>query len=151
MAAPLLHFEDFHEGQAFDLGTYHVTREEILDFAHEFDPQPFHVDEHAANSSVLGGTAASGWHNCAILMRMTCNGYLNRTAGLGSSGMDEVKWLKPVYPGETLSATMTVASCRRSASRPELGILICRWELLGPGGEKKIEVSGVNFVKVRGS
>lgn len=145
----LLHYEDFHEGQTFDLGTYLVTREEILDFAHEFDPQPFHVDEARANSSVLGGTAASGWHNCAILMRMICNGYLNRSAGMGSSGIDEVKWLKPVYPGETLRGTMKVVSRRVSSKRPEMGILVCRWELFNEAGEKKIEETGVNFMRVR--
>lgn len=148
---PLLHFEDFHPGQTIDLGAYLVTRDEILEFAHEFDPQPFHVNETSANASVLGGTAASGWHNCAILMRLICNGYLNRTAGLGSPGMDEVKWLKPVYPGETLRGEMTVLAARRSQKQPERGILTCRWDLTGPDGERKIEITGVNFVKARAS
>jgi len=144
-----LHYEDFTEGRVFDLGTYQVTRDEVIAFASEFDPQPFHLDEAAAKSSVLGGLSASGWHNCAIMMRMICDGYLNDAAGMGSSGMDEVKWLKPVYAGETLTGTMTVVARRVSSKRPEMGILTCRWELFNLAGEKKVEQTGVNFMRVR--
>lgn len=147
--AELLHYEDFHVGQVIPLGPYVVTREEVLDFAHEFDPQDFHLDEEAARASVLGGLAASGWHSCAMLMRMLCDGYLNRSAGLGSPGLSEVKWLKPVLVGETLSGTMTVLSTRKSKSRPELGILDCRWELVNDRREKKLEQTGINFMRVR--
>ncbi len=145
----MLHYEDFHEGQSFDLGTYHVSREEIIGFAREFDPQPFHLDEEAAKSSVLGGLAASGWHNCAILMRMICNGYLNNSAGMGSSGIDDVKWMKPVFADETLTGTMTVLSKRVSSKRPEMGILKCHWQLRNLAGEVKVEQTGVNFMRVR--
>jgi len=145
----MLYYEDFTEGRVFDLGTYLVTRDEVIGFAREFDPQPFHLDEAAAKSSVLGGLSASGWHNCAILMRMICDGYLNDAAGMGSSGMDEVKWLKPVYAGETLTGTMTVVTRRVSARRPEMGILTCRWELFNLAGERKVEQTGVNFMRVR--
>jgi len=145
----MLYYEDFTEGRVFDLGTYLVTRDEVIGFAREFDPQPFHLDEAAAKSSVLGGLSASGWHNCAILMRMICDGYLNDAAGMGSSGMDEVKWLKPVYAGETLTGTMTVVARRVSSKRPEMGILTCRWELFNLAGEKKVEQTGVNFMRVR--
>lgn len=144
-----MHYEDFTEGRVFDLGTYQVTRDEVIAFASEFDPQPFHLDEAAAKSSVLGGLSASGWHNCAIMMRMICDGYLNDAAGMGSSGMDEVKWLKPVYAGETLTGTMTVVARRVSSKRPEMGILTCRWELFNLAGEKKVEQTGVNFMRVR--
>jgi acyl dehydratase len=145
----LLHYEDFHVGQVFPLGPYAVTREEILDYAREFDPQDFHLDEDAANASVLGGLAASGWHSCAMVMRMICDGYLNRSAGMGSPGLSEVKWLKPVLSGETLTGTMTVLSARISRSRPEMGILDCRWELFNDKGEKKLEQTGINFMRVR--
>ena len=145
----MLHYEDFHKGQSFDLGTYHVSREEIIGFAREFDPQPFHLDEQAAKSSVLGGLAASGWHNCAILMRMICNGYLNNSAGMGSSGIDDVKWMKPVFADETLTGTMTVLSKRVSSKRPEMGILKCHWQLRNLAGEVKVEQTGVNFMRVR--
>lgn len=146
----MLHYEDFHVGQVIPLGPYIVTREEIIAFAAEFDPQPFHMDEEAARNSVLGGLCASGWHSCAMLMRMICDSYLNRSAGMGSSGLDEVKWLKPVYPGETLSGIMTVISRRVSLKRPEMGILVCRWEVFSETGEKKLEETGVNFMRVRG-
>ena len=145
----MLHYEDFSEGQEIALGPYAVTAEEIVAYAREFDPQPFHVDEAAARASLLGGLAASGWHSCAMLMRMMVDAYLGRTAGLGSSGLDEVKWLKPVYAGETLTGKMTVLSKRVSARRPELGVLKCRWELFNERAEKKLEQTGVNFIRVR--
>jgi acyl dehydratase len=145
----LLHYEDFSEGQEIALGPYAVTAEEIVAFAREFDPQPFHLDAAAARTSLLGGLAASGWHSCAMLMRMMADAYLSRAAGLGSSGLDEVKWLKPVYAGETLTGKMTVLSKRISAKRPEMGILQCRWELFNQQTEKKLEQTGVNFIRVR--
>lgn len=145
----MLYYEDFEAGRTFPLGPYPVTREEVISFAREFDPQEFHLDEQAAKASLLGGLAASGWHSCAMLMRMICDGYLNRSAGMGSPGLSEVKWLKPVFAGETLAGTMTVLSRRVSKSRPEMGILECRWELFNGKGEKKVEQTGVNFMRVR--
>jgi acyl dehydratase len=145
----LLHYEDFSEGQEIALGPYAVTAEEIVAYAREFDPQPFHVDEAAAKASLLGGLAASGWHSCAMLMRMMTDAYLGRAASMGSSGLDEVKWLKPVYAGETLTGKMTVLSKRVSAKRPALGILKCRWELFNAAGEKKVEETGMHFIGVR--
>jgi acyl dehydratase len=145
----LLHYEDFSEGQEIALGPYAVTAEEIVAYAREFDPQPFHIDDAAARASLLGGLAASGWHSCAMLMRMMVDAYLGRAAGLGSSGLDEVKWLKPVYAGETLTGKMTVLSKRVSARRPEIGILKCRWELFNEKTERKLEQTGVNFIRVR--
>jgi acyl dehydratase len=145
----LLHYEDFSEGQEIALGPYAVTAEEIVAYAREFDPQPFHVDEVAARTSLLGGLAASGWHSCAMLMRMIADAYLGHAASLGSSGLDEVKWLRPVYAGETLTGKMTVLSKRVSAKRSERGILKCRWELFNEKAEKKLEQTGVNFIKVR--
>ncbi len=148
MPAPL-HYEDFHVGQVFPLGPYPVAREEVLDYAREFDPQDFHLDEEAAQASVLGGLAASGWHSCAMMMRMICDGYLNRSAGMGSPGLSDVKWLKPVLVGETLTGTMTVLKARVSNTRPEMGILECRWEMFNATGEMKMEQTGINFMRVR--
>ncbi len=145
----LLHYEDFTLGCEFPLGPHPVTAEDIIAFASEFDPQRFHLDDAEAKSSVLGGLSASGWHTCAMLMRMLCDSYLNRSAGMGSTGIDEVKWLKPVRAGETLSGKMTVIERRVSAKRPDLGILKCRWDLFNELGEKKIEQVGINFMKVR--
>lgn len=145
----LRHYEDFEVGQVFDLGRYQITAEEIIAFAREFDPQEFHLSEEAAKSSVLGGLAASGWQTCALLVRMATDAYINASAAMGSNGMDEVKWLKPVYAGETLTGTMTVMSKRVSSKRPEMGILKCHWELFNSEGEKKTDMIGVNFMRVR--
>jgi acyl dehydratase len=145
----LLHFEDFTVGESWDLGAYRVTAEEIKGFAREFDPQFFHLDEDRAKSSVLGGLSASGWHTCGILMRLMVDGYLGRTAGMGSPGLDEVKWLKPVYAGETLTGRMTVLAKRQSKSRPEMGLVTMRWEACSAEGETKIDMTGINLIKVR--
>jgi len=145
----LLHYEDFEVGKVIELGRYHVTREEVLEFARAYDPLPFHIDEAAAKASVLGGLCASGWHSCAMLMRMICDGYLHRAAGMGSPGLSEVKWLKPVYVGEILTGRMTVLSRRISSKRPEMGILECRWELFNEAGERKVEQTGINLMRVR--
>lgn len=145
----LLHYEDFTVGESRDLGTYQVTAEEIKSFAREFDPQFFHLDEERAKSSVLGGLSASGWHTCGIVMRMMVDGYLGRTAGMGSPGVNEVKWLKPVYAGEMLRGRMTVLAKRQSQSRPEMGLVTMRWEAQSIKGEIKIDMTGINLIKVR--
>jgi acyl dehydratase len=144
----LLHFEDFSPGQRFPLGPYAVTREDIIAFAEEFDQQPFHLDEDVAKASILGGLCASGWHTCAMIMRMLFDGFLGRAASMGSNGIDEVKWLKPVFAGETLAGAMTVLETRRSAKNPSMGVLKFR-AAIGNGAETKCEMSGVFFVRVR--
>ena len=125
----ILHWEDFEEGRTVSLGEAHVTREEIIAFASEFDPQPFHLDEAAAKDTMLGGLAASGWHSCAMLMRMICDGYLLASTSLGSPGLDEVKWLQPVRPGDTLTGQYTCLETRPSGSRPDVGICKMLYEL----------------------
>jgi acyl dehydratase len=146
----LLHFEDFPVGEVIEYGSYLVSAEEILDFAQEFDPQPFHMDEDAAKASLLGGLSASGWHVCAIIMRMMVDGYYGRTASMGSTGIDEVKWLKPVRPGDRLSCRRTTLETRVSARRPDMGIVKMRYELLDATSEEKAEMTGINLIKVRG-
>ena len=145
----LLHFEDFPIGEALDFGNYLVSAEEIYEFAREFDPQPFHIDEEAAKASLLGGLSASGWHVCAIMMRMIVDGYYGRTASMGSTGIDEVKWLKPVRPGDRLSCRCTTLEARISANRPEMGIVKMRYEIFDAAAEKKAEMTGINLIKVR--
>src|SRR5262245_35086173 len=145
----LLHYEDFMVGESFELGDHRVTADEIRAFAREFDPQLFHLDEERAKSSVLGGLSASGWHTCGILMRLMVDGYLGRTAAMGSPGLDEVKWLKPVYAGETLRGRMTVLAKRQSQTRPEMGLVTMRWEAHSLHGESKIDMTGINLIKVR--
>ena len=147
--AELLHFEDFAVGQVIGLGAYPVTAAEIIAFASEFDPQPFHLDEAAGKASILGGLAASGWHVCSMLMRMMADSWLNKSASMGSNGVQEVKWLKPVVAGEVLSGTTTIVSKRVSSKRPEMGIFECLFELFNEAGEKKTEMTAVVFMRVR--
>ena len=144
-----LHYEDFPEGLVIPFGTYRLSTEEVKAFAREWDPQPMHLDEEAGKKSVLGGLAASGWHGSAILIRLAVEAYANKSAAMASSGMDEVKWLKPVYAGETLTGRATVLSRRISAKRPEMGILKMKFELLNTAGELKTEITGVQFMGVR--
>lgn len=145
----LLHFEDYPVGLEVDLGSYHLSAEEIIAYAKEFDPQPFHLSEEAGRASVLGGLAASGWQSSAILIRLAVTGMANKSAAMASNGMDEAKWLKPVMAGETLTGKATVLARRVSGKRPEMGILNMKWELFCAGGEKKVEITGVQFIRVR--
>jgi len=120
----MLTFEDFKPGHFMTLGPRHVTREEIISFATEFDPQPMHLDEAAASRSMLEGLSASGWHLCSLMMRMMCDGYIGRTASLGSPGVNEVRWLAPLRPGDDITLDVEVMEARVSRSRPETGIVM---------------------------
>ena len=117
----MLHFEDFAPGQTYPFGPHAVTRAEIVAFAAEFDPQPFHLDEAAAAGTMLGGLAASGWHTCALFMRMMYDGWLKDSACMGSFGVDSLKWRRPVRPGDVLSGRSVVVDCKSSATRPDRG------------------------------
>lgn len=147
----LLHYEDFPDGEVVTYGAYEVTDEEIRVFAAQYDPQPFHLDEEAARRSLLGGLCASGWHSCAMLNRMNVDAYLVRSAGMGSFGLDEVRWLRPVFPGEILSVRRSTLACRVSTRRPDMGIITFRWEVMNGDGELKLDARGVNLFKVRGA
>ena len=118
-----LTFEDFPPGHFGTFGPRRVTREEILAFAAEFDPQPMHLDEEAASRSMLKGLSASGWHLCSITMRMMFDGFIGRTASLGSPGVNELRWLSPLRPGDDLTLDVEVVEARVSKSRPETGIV----------------------------
>jgi acyl dehydratase len=121
------YFEDIEVGSTARFGAYPVTREEVIAFAEKYDPQPFHLSDEAAAATHFGRLSASGWHTCAMVMSMTvANLKKNRQAGLGSPGIDELKWVKPVYPGDTLRCETEVLEKRRSASRPEMGIFKSR-------------------------
>ena len=112
-----LHFEDFAAGQVFSLGTHRITAEEIIGFATEFDPQPQHLDPEAAKASILRGLAASGWHLCALAMRMMVDGLFGRAASMGSPGVDEVQWRRPVYAGDNVQLDAEVMETRPSSRR----------------------------------
>jgi acyl dehydratase len=119
----MLTFEDFPPGHFGTFGPRHVTREETLAFAAEFDPQPMHLDEEAAKQSMLKGLSGSGWHLCSIMMRMMFDFYIGRTASLGSPGVNELRWLAPLRPGDDLMLEIDVLEARVSRSRPEVGIV----------------------------
>lgn len=118
-----LAFEDFQPGHFGTYGPRHVTREEIIAFASEYDPQPMHLDDEAANASMLNGLAGSGWHMCSIMMRMICDGFLLNTLCKGSPGCNEMRWLAPLRPGDDLMLDVAVMEARPSASRPATGVV----------------------------
>lgn len=148
---PLLHFEDFEAGQEFPLGPVRVTREEIIAFAAEFDPQPFHLDEAAAADTMLGGLAASGWHTCSLFMRMIFEGWLKGAVAMGSPGVDSVRWLAPVRPGDILSGTTKVVATRESRTKPDRGFLRTRTEIANAAGTIVLVVETPIMVGRRGA
>lgn len=146
---PTLFWEDFAVGQTFQLGQKSVSADEIVRFAAEFDPQPFHVDEQAAQDSLYGGLIASGWHTCALLMRLMCDRYLLDAASMGSPGLESIKWLNPVRPGDTLSAQMTVAQSRVMKSKPGIGLIRSDYAMFNQHGEQVMAMSGWGMFKRR--
>jgi acyl dehydratase len=136
-----LTFEDFPPGRLGTFGPRHVTRDEILEFAAEFDPQPMHLDEAAAAKTMLKGLAASGWHLCAIMMRMMADGFISRAASLGSPGVSEVRWLAPLRPGDDLTLDVDVVEARASRSRPETGIVTFKSTARNAAGEVLCEMT----------
>ena len=135
MASKKWAYEDLPEGATVALGSKTVTAEEIIEFASEFDAQPMHLDEAAGKASILGGLSASGWHTCVIMMRLLADGMLLDSSSMGSPGIEEMKWLKPVRPGDQISARITVLDKRVSKSRPEIGFARLQIELLNQRGE----------------
>jgi acyl dehydratase len=127
---PLLHWEDFSPGQVTECGSRLITRAEIIAFAAEYDPQPMHLDEAAARASLFGGLVASGWHSCCVLMRMLTDGMLSATSFMGAPGVEEVQWLAPIRPGAWVKARATVLETRASRSRPGVGFVKFRLELV---------------------
>ena len=125
-----LYWEDFQPGAVAVYGPRLVTREEIVAFAAEFDPQPMHLDEAAASATMLGGLAASGWHTCCLLMRMLTDGFVLNSSSMGAPGVEEVRWLKPLRPGTRIRVRSTVLDTRASKSRPDMGLVKMQHEVL---------------------
>lgn len=128
------YFEDFSPGEIIPLPPRTISAEEIVEFAQEFDPQPFHLDEEAGRKSVLGGLAASGWQTAALTMRMLYDTFIAQSSSMGSSGITSVQWRRPVLAGDTLTGVVEVLSARRSRSRPEMGIVTFRITLANQKG-----------------
>ena len=144
-----LAFEDFPPGHFGSFGPRHVTREEIIAFATEFDPQPMHLDEEVAKRSMLKGLSGSGWHLCSIVMRMMFDGYIGRTASLGSPGVDEMRWLAPFRPGDDLTLDVDVVEARVSRSRPDTGIVTFKCRVRNATGQALAEMVSPIMVKRR--
>ena len=137
-----LYWEDFQAGMTEEMGRHTFTQGEIIEFARQFDPQPFHVDPEAARASAFGGLIASGWHTCAICMRFICESYINRAVSLGSPGLDNIRWHMPVRPGDTVTYRRTVLETRASKSRPEMGLVRTRSEALNQAGDLVMSMEG---------
>jgi acyl dehydratase len=133
---PKFYFEDFSLHWTAEYGPRRVTREEIVGFAAQYDPQPMHLDEEAARHTMLGGLAASGWHSCCVMMKMIADGLLLDTASMGAPGIDEVKWLRPVRPGDSLTVRGRVQSVRTSQSKQDRGFVTFLWEVFNDRDER---------------
>ena len=143
------HFEDLYEGEVINLGAVAVTKDMIIEFAEEFDPFPFHLDEAAAKASLLGGLASSGWQTAALTLRLLVDSFLADVAAMGSLGFSDLKWRKPVLVGDVISGTATIASLRRSRSHPERGILALDLEVRNQRDEAVMSMRLTNIVEVR--
>jgi acyl dehydratase len=134
MTTAKLHWEDFAVGEVTEYGPHLVTAEEIRGFAAEFDPQPMHLDETAARVTLMGGLCASGWHTCCLVMRMIADGFILRSSSMGATGIDEIKWILPVRPGDRLTVRAHVLDRRASRSRPEMGFVKFLFEVVTGAG-----------------
>ncbi|PNQ74088.1 acyl dehydratase [Erythrobacter sp. SAORIC-644] len=143
-------YEDLALGQKQAFGRYEVTREEVIEFALKYDPQPFHLDDDAAAATHFGRLSASGWHTCAMTMAMLVeNLKANRQAGLGSPGIDQLRWKKPVFPGDTLRCESVVIEKRRSGSRPEMGIFKSSLTVFNQNDEPVLEMVSNGLISTR--
>jgi acyl dehydratase len=142
-------FDDLPEGTTIELGSKHVTASEIVEFASEFDDQPMHLDEEAGKASILGGLSASGWHTCCMFMRLLCDGFLLDSTSQGSPGIEYNKWRKPVLAGDTLTARCTIVGARLSKSRPGVGLVTIRSEMVNQRGEQVLELQNTGMFLTR--
>lgn len=148
----MLYFEDLEVGSTQRFGHYPVTREEVIEFAGKYDPQPFHLDDEAAAQTYFGRLSASGWHTGSMAMRMIVeNMKANRQAGLGSPGIDELRWLKPVYPGDILRCETELLEKRQSASKPEMGSFKSRLTVFNQDDVPVMTMVSIGLIRVRGA
>jgi acyl dehydratase len=143
------YFEDYLPGSVYECGAIEVQESEMIDFALRFDPQPFHTDPVAAKQSVYGGLIASGWYTVSLTMRAMVDHYVSRVSSQGSPGVDEIRWLKPVRPGDTLSVRVTLLEARRSRSKPHRGIIRGLTEVINQTGEIVMTMKSASFVQCR--
>lgn len=143
------YFEDYVPGSVHEFGSIAVDEQDVLEFGRRYVPLPYHVDKEAAKKSIYGGLIASGWQTAALMMRLYSENYLSTVANLGSPGGDELRWDKPVFPGDELSVRATVLEARRSESRPDRGIVRTFIEVLNQKKEVVMSMKMVNFVRCR--
>jgi acyl dehydratase len=143
------YFEDYVPGLVVDCGSLTVGEAEIIDFARRYDPQPFHIDPEAAAAGPYGGIIASGWQTASLMMRQLVERFISQESGLGAAGVDEIRWPRPVRPGDTLHVRCTVLEARLSRSKPDRGIIRTRMEATNQDGELAMSMEGINFVRAR--
>lgn len=143
------YWEDLQVGQTIELGSVTVDRDEVLAFASRYDPQPFHLDDAAAAQSMFGRLAASGWHTCSMAMGLMVRNFLQQSSSLGSPGLEKLQWLKPVYPGDTLSLRQRITESRPMASRPDVGLVRTIWEMFNQHGEQVLMMDGYGMFRRR--
>lgn len=143
------YFEDYVPGLSVDCGSFTVDEAEIIGFASVYDPQPFHVDREQAATGPFGGIIASGWHTTSLMMRQVVEKFISPESSLGAAGIDEIRWPRPVRPGDTLRVTATVLEARRSASKPDRGIIRSKMELTNQHGDLAMSLVAINFARTR--
>jgi acyl dehydratase len=148
-AKPPRYWEDYEVGQKYPLGSTSFTEQEIVNFARQYDPQSFHVDRDAARESIFGGLIASGWHIASKMMRLFVDNYIDKRTALGSPGLDEVRWLKPVRPGDALSGWVECAAKMPSKSKLDRGVVHERWQVTNQKGELVMTAMGISLVRRR--
>ncbi len=139
------YFEDFHVGQQIDCGERTVSEEEIVAFARQFDPQPFHVDRAAAGDSIYGGVIASGWHTCSLMMRMVVDAMMCDASSMGSPGLDGVRWLRPLRGGDTIRVRYLTTAVKASTTKPDRGVVWSRWSAANQHGEDVCTIDGMGM------
>jgi acyl dehydratase len=146
---PVRYFEDYVPGLTVECGSFTVSEADIIAFAKEYDPQPFHVDPAAAAASPVGGLIASGWQTTSMTMRLLVDHFISGETGLGAAGIDEIRWPRPVRPGDTLHVRATVLEARRSRSKPDRGIIRSATEITNQDGETVMTMKATNFFLTR--
>lgn len=145
----MMYFEDLSIGQKIEIGPISISEQEIIEFAKKFDPQPFHIDVEKAKDSLFGGLCASGWHTCSLYMRMLYDGLLINLASLGSPGMNQIRWIKPLFPNETIKGELEILSKTPSRSKPNIGSMIINSRVFNSNNELIMTLESISIVKRR--
>ena len=151
MKKNIIYFEDLNKGDNYTLGPIFVSKKEILEFANKYDPQVFHIDEKKAKESLFGGLCASGWHTCSLYMKMLCDGFIKNLASLGSPGMNQIRWIKPLFPNQNITGKVTIISKTPSRSKPNIGSLITDSEVYNNKKEIIMTLQSISIVKKKNS